>query len=94
MSEQAANPRNRQGETAVLTKDAVKNLMQALQHTNEHMYSCKESYELLDEYVELIATNEEAAMLMPLVKAHIDACPDCGQEFEILLEVLKADTAE
>lgn len=74
-----------------LTPEAVVNLMQQLEATNEGQYSCAESYALLDEYVEHVASNEEAERIMPLVKAHLDACPDCHQEFEILLDILKGD---
>ncbi len=76
-----------------MTKDALINLMHRLEKTMEEAYSCEEAFALLDEYVELVANDEEASKLMPLVKNHIDMCPDCRDKFEILLRILKtADT--
>lgn len=70
-------------------------LMHRLEHTMEGAYSCDEAFALLDEYVELVANDEEARRLMPLVQSHLDMCPDCRDEFEILLHVLKtADSDE
>lgn len=58
----------------------------------EDAYSCEEVHALLDEYAELLANSEEGAQLMPLVKNHLDRCPDCGEECEALLRILQ--TAE
>lgn len=77
--------------TTVLNEEAIVELMQQLKQTQEGQFSCADSYALLDEYVDLIADNEQAELLMPFVKAHIEACPDCHQEFEILLEILQSD---
>ena len=69
-------------------------LMERLEKTMEDAYSCEEAFALLDEYVELVASDEEAKRLMPLVKNHLDMCPDCQDEFEILLHVLKTADSE
>ena len=78
-----------------LNQEALVDLMHRLEKTMEHAYSCEEVFALLDEYVELVADDEEAKRLMPLVETHLDMCPDCKDEFEILLHVLKtADPSE
>jgi hypothetical protein len=79
------------GDTAVSTinQQNLVDLMQRLEKTMEDAYSCEEAFALLDEYVELVADDEEARRLMPLVQNHLDMCPDCRDEFEILLHVLK-----
>ncbi|WP_420631065.1 anti-sigma factor family protein [Candidatus Leptofilum sp.] len=85
------------GETAVpaMNQQNMVDLMHRLEKTLEGTYSCDEAYALLDEYVELVADNEEARQLMPLVETHLDMCPDCRDEFELLLQILKtADTEE
>ena len=74
-----------------LSDAAFVKLIKCLEDTHENACSCQEAYELLDEYVELVATDEQAAQLMPLVKNHMDICPDCHQEFEILLDILKSE---
>lgn len=79
------------GETAVLNQEMIVDLMQQLEQTNEGHYSCADSYALLDEYVDLVADKQQAELIMPLVKAHLDACPDCYVEFEVLLDILQSD---
>ncbi len=78
-------------ETVRTTLDdkSVASLMMMIEQTNEGEYSCAETYELLDEYVELAAEDQDIAALMPLVKKHVDHCPDCGPRFEILLDILQ-----
>lgn len=81
------------GESFVVDEQFVRKLMQRLEETRENEYSCEETFALLDEYVELANSSEEAAALMPLVKHHIDACPDCRERFEVLLQILKTETS-
>lgn len=66
-------------------------LMQLVEQTEEGHYSCAETFDLLDEYVELVAGNQEAVLLMPIVKRHLDHCPGCRDKYEILLNILQAD---
>jgi hypothetical protein len=81
------------GTSAALNAEIVKNLMALLEHTHEGMYSCEETYALLDEYVDLISDsdNEEAAALMPYVKSHLDKCPDCHEVYETLLNIVESE---
>ena len=72
-----------------MTQDHLVDLMHRLETTLDNAYSCEEAFALLDEYVELVANTEEAERVMPLVKNHLDLCPDCHDEFEILLHILK-----
>lgn len=72
-----------------MNQDNLVELMHHLEHTLDNAYSCEEVFALLDEYVELVASDEEAKRLMPLVKNHLEMCPDCRHAFEILLHVLK-----
>ena len=76
-----------------LSPENMADLMRRLENTLENAYSCEEAYALLDEYVELVADDEEARQLMPLVENHLDMCPDCREKFEILLHVLKTADA-
>ena len=76
-----------------ISQDNLVELMHRLETTLDHAYSCEEAFALLDEYVEMVANTEEAERLMPLVKNHLDMCPDCRDEFEILLHILKTADA-
>ncbi len=94
MNESSFPPANQQVNTAISQEHLV-DLMHRLEHTMEGVYSCEEAFALLDEYVEMVATDEEAKRLMPLVQNHLDMCPGCKDEFEILLHILKtADSSE
>jgi len=73
----------------VVEEDAVTPLMRLVERTNEGEYCCEETFDLLDEYVELVATEQDVEVLMPLVKKHVDHCPDCGPRYEILLDILQ-----
>jgi hypothetical protein len=79
---------------ATLTQELLVELMQRLEQTTENAYCCDEVFALLDEYVELVADDEAAKQLMPLVKNHLDMCPDCRDEYEVLLHVLKTAESE
>ncbi len=80
---------NQPGGGTVMTQDHLVDLMHRLETTLDNAYSCEEAFALLDEYVELVTNTEEAERVMPLVKNHLDLCPDCRDEFEILLHILK-----
>ena len=81
-----------QDETEVVTADNVARLMFMLNVTREEAYSCEETFALLDEYVEVAVQNEtEAEAVLPLVKHHLDLCPDCHQKFSALLQILKTE---
>ena len=73
-----------------LNEEKIVHLMQLSEQTEEGHYSCAETYDLLDEYVEMVASNEEAELLMPIVKQHLDMCPDCKGEYQILLNILQS----
>lgn len=82
---------NKTGDPASLNAAIIKNLMDMLDHTYEGMYSCEETFALLDEYVELIADDEEAVALMPYVKRHLDKCPDCHDVYATLLNIIQSE---
>lgn len=78
------------GENVVrLDEASLIRLMQLVEQTEEGHYSCAETFDLLDEYVELVAGNQDAALLLPIVKRHLDHCPGCRTKYEILLNILQ-----
>jgi hypothetical protein len=74
-----------------LDKTAVLHLMHLLEQTQEGLYTCQETFDLLDEYVEQVNSRQDAAILMPYVKRHLDHCPDCYEAYETLLTILETD---
>ena len=73
----------------MVDENKVMSLMQLVEHTEENEYSCEETFYLLDEYVDLVVGAQGAEALMPLVKNHLDHCQDCGERYEILLDILQ-----
>jgi hypothetical protein len=73
-----------------LDEAVVSSLMQMIEHTKEGEYTCEETLDLLDEYVELAVDNQDVASIMPLVKNHISDCPDCTERLEALVQILQA----
>ena len=80
--------------TLQLDDAAMVKLMHCLEMTMENACSCAEAFALLDEYTELVASDEQAQQLMPLVKNHMDICPDCREEFEVLLTILETERSD
>lgn len=72
---------------------ALRRLLYAIEQTQDVEYSCDEVYQLLDQYAEAVERGEDTEQLMPLVKHHLDLCPDCREEFEALLNVLEGNPA-
>jgi hypothetical protein len=79
--------RNRLAPRESLSNEAVLGFLNVLEHVRADELSCKEIYKKLDEYVELEIKQEDAAHIMPLIREHLDLCPECCDEYEALLEV-------
>lgn len=73
-----------------LDDSSLARLMSLIEQTKEGEYSCEETLDLLDEYAELAASNQDAAAIMPLVKGHLEHCVDCTERYEALLKILEA----
>ena len=75
-----------------LTKDILKQMLQAIASTRPDELTCEECFDRLDEFAEQVLAGKDAEEAMPLVKDHLDRCSACREEFEALLEVLQATT--
>lgn len=65
-------------------------LVRVIARTREHEIGCDECLEQVDRFVETELSGLDAAKAMPLVQDHLDMCVDCREEFEALLEALRA----
>lgn len=50
--------------------------------------SCEECFAELDRYVELVLAGAEADKQVPGMRAHLQGCPACAEEFESLRDFL------
>lgn len=71
----------------------IKRLFRMLARTQDSEYSCDDVYRLLDEFAEAVARGEDTTRFMPQVQQHLAMCPDCREELEALLLVLRAQAA-
>lgn len=67
-----------------------KKVMQMLAVTREKELSCDEVYALLDQFAEAIARGELVNGILIPVEQHLKVCPDCREEYETLLAMIKA----
>jgi hypothetical protein len=72
-----------------LPDEVVQKFLRILEEVREEDMPCSQVYARLDEYVEKEMQGEDATLLMPLLKEHLDLCPDCCEEYETLLNVME-----
>lgn len=80
------NTLNPQGK---LQDEVVIKFLRVLENARDEELSCVEMYARLDEFVELEVQSKDAGKITPLVREHLDICPDCCEEYEALLTVLE-----
>jgi len=74
----------------MIKRNELSYLVRVLARTREHEMGCDECLEQVDRFVETHLSGLNAAEAMPLVQDHLDMCVDCREEFEALLEALRA----
>lgn len=62
-------------------------LLKNLRNTQDEEISCSECFDLVSRFVEVEVSGEDASAKMPQLKQHIDQCPACRQEYEILRDL-------
>lgn len=73
-----------------LTKDLLKNLIRAASKSHDDEIGCDECFEKLHEFAEMKLAGKSPEEAMPLVEDHLNRCGECREEFEALLEALRA----
>ena len=68
----------------------LKRMVRDVLTTRPDEIGCDECFEQLDRFVEVTLAGKNAAEAMPLVHDHLQRCPDCREEFEALLDVLRS----
>jgi hypothetical protein len=72
------------------TPDDLDKLVRMVAETREEEIGCDECFERMDRFVEMRLSGLDATAAMPLVQDHLEKCGDCREEFEMLLEALRA----
>jgi hypothetical protein len=55
--------------------------------------SCEQCFEELDRYVELELAGQDAEVVIPGMKAHLEGCPACNEDHESLSAYVKSTRA-
>jgi hypothetical protein len=53
--------------------------------------SCEQCFEVLDRYVELELAGADTDAALPGMRAHLDGCPACEEDYRSLLALLNQD---
>lgn len=69
---------------------ALKRMVRVVLSTRPDEIGCDECFDQLDRFVEMKLAGKNVAEAMPLVQDHLERCRDCREEFEALLEALRA----
>ena len=64
-------------------------MLRSLMMTEVREFSCDDVFAVLDQFVEAVQRGENVLIFMPLVRQHLDMCPDCREEYEALLSMLQ-----
>ncbi|MFL7812697.1 MAG: hypothetical protein ACK2TT_08545 [Anaerolineales bacterium] len=73
-----------------LSSETIRNMMNAVKATRDQEMDCGHCHDELDQFIEMKISGKNAEEAMPLVKEHLDLCPACREEYEVLLEALEA----
>jgi hypothetical protein len=73
-----------------LTTEKLKRIVRSIATTEDDEIGCDECFHEVDRFAEMELAGKNAAEAMPLVQAHLARCQNCRQEYEALLDALKA----
>ena len=73
-----------------LSSEQIGWFLKMIQNTHDVELSCPECAEQLDQYAQRILDGEPIDGILEQVKEHLEACSPCDDEFQMILETLKA----
>lgn len=73
-----------------LSPDQVDQLLKMIQLTREVEMTCPECLDELDKYTQGVLNGEELSGALGRVRDHLETCPFCNDEFQLILETLRA----
>ena len=82
--------RNKVSRPEEVSNEMVLGFLRMLERVEREDITCDELYMKLDEYVERQVDKRDAAYIMPLMREHLEVCPECCEEYETLLHVVEA----
>lgn len=76
---------------ATISGEIVPRLMKLLADAPCEAFSCEDIHQWVDLYAEALVRGEDVSQLMPLVKMHLEVCPDCIEELQALLGMMQLE---
>lgn len=73
-----------------LNKEVLKKILSKLPHTHEDEIGCDDCFDELHTFAEMELEGKSPEEAMPLIKEHLENCGECRQEYQALLEGMKA----
>lgn len=73
-----------------LDLETVKRMARGIATTHPDEIGCTECFEQMDRFVDLTLEGKNAAEALPLVQEHLYRCKNCREEYEALLEAIRA----
>jgi hypothetical protein len=73
-----------------LDRIKLKEMVRAIANTHGDEIGCDDCFAQLDAFAEMALAGKGAAEALPLVQEHLRHCRDCREEFEALLDALRA----
>ncbi len=75
-----------------MSQDHFNKLLQCIlaAHEDDQM-SCEVCTEQFDCLAEQVAAGADMHVLLPAVEKHLSCCPDCREEFEALVSIIRAE---
>jgi hypothetical protein len=74
-----------------MNRDRFERWLRNIYETQDEEISCTECFDLVSRFVELEVSGQDAAAQMPQVKQHLNQCPACHAEYEILRDLRRLE---
>ena len=73
-----------------LTSQQVGSIVKMLGLTRDREFNCSECLQHVSEFAECQLTNKPVDEIIASVEQHLALCPECREEYEALMKILKA----
>ena len=74
-----------------LTREQVGGIVKMLGLTRDREFNCSECLQHVGEFAERQLTDKPVDEVIARVEQHLALCPECREEFEALMKVLKSE---
>jgi len=73
-----------------LTSEQVGSIVKMLGLTTDREFNCSECLQHVSEFAEYQLANKPVGEVIAKVEQHLALCPECREEYEALIKILKA----